>query len=83
MYWMTHCPRGIYATDASMYQVVPSVIVAPKSENDVIEAIRLATEYQISILARGGGTSLAGQAVNEGMVLDFSKHIGPGSRVPT
>jgi len=67
--------RGIYATDASMYQVMPMVIVAPKSENDVIAAVRMAGEHQIPILARGGGTSLAGQAVNEGMVLDFSKHM--------
>ena len=70
-----HLSRGIYATDASMYQVVPQVIVAPKHEKDIIETVRLAAAHKLSIVPRGGGTSLAGQTVNDGLVLDFSKYM--------
>ncbi len=67
--------RGIYATDASMYQVFPDVVVVPRDEEDVVSAITLAREYRVSVLPRGGATSLAGQTVNTGMVIDFSKYM--------
>lgn len=66
---------GIYSTDASVYQVKPVVVVLPLDEADVAMAIRLAREAGVSILPRGGGTSLAGQTVGHSMVLDFSRHM--------
>ncbi len=66
---------GMYATDASIYQLKPVVVVIPKDESDVKKAVVIANEHKISILPRGGGTSLAGQSVGKSMILDFSKHI--------
>ncbi|MEM7393714.1 MAG: FAD-linked oxidase C-terminal domain-containing protein, partial [Verrucomicrobiota bacterium] len=67
--------RGIYSTDASNYQIRPVAVVCPEDEEDVAAAVALAARYKVSILPRGGGTSLAGQTVGESMVLDFSKHM--------
>jgi FAD/FMN-containing dehydrogenase/Fe-S oxidoreductase len=67
--------RGIYATDASIYQIQPVVVVYPRDEQDVIQAVALACEHHVPILARGGGTSLAGQTVAEAMVLDFTRYM--------
>ncbi|WP_020528624.1 FAD-binding and (Fe-S)-binding domain-containing protein [Flexithrix dorotheae] len=66
---------GMYSTDASIYQIKPKVVVTPKDEEDVKTAIKLAGKFQVTILPRGGGTSLAGQTVGQSMVLDFSKYM--------
>ena len=66
---------GVYSTDASVYQIKPIVVVLPKDEADVIAAVKIASDHQVSILPRGAGTSLAGQAVGQSMVLDFSKYM--------
>lgn len=66
---------GMYATDASIYQIKPRVVVFPCHQQDVKNAIALARQHQVTILPRGAGTSLAGQAVGASMVLDFSKHM--------
>jgi FAD/FMN-containing dehydrogenase/Fe-S oxidoreductase len=67
--------RAAYATDASNYRQVPVGVVIPRHEGDVIAALSLARENSMPILARGGGTSLAGQACNAALVLDFSKYM--------
>ena len=67
--------RGIYATDASSYQVMPLGIVFPKNDEDVLKAVQIAAEYDVSVVPRGGGTSLAGQAISRGLVIDFSRHM--------
>ena len=67
--------RGIYATDASNYQIWPVGVVTPKDEADVLAAVNLARQYQVSILPRGGGTGLGGQTVSKSLVLDFSKYM--------
>ena len=67
--------RGIYSTDASIYQIQPVGVMWPKDEADVIAAVEVAREHGVTILPRGGGTSLAGQAVGESLVLDFSRHM--------
>ena len=67
--------RAAYATDASNYRQVPVGVVIPRHEGDVIAALSLARENAMPILARGGGTSLAGQACNAALVLDFSKYM--------
>ena len=67
--------RGRYATDASIYQVMPVGVVVPKTIEDVQAAMSLAREEGVSILARGGGTSQCGQTVNDSLVLDCSRHL--------
>ncbi|MBL7186141.1 MAG: FAD-binding protein [Phycisphaerae bacterium] len=67
--------RGIYATDASIYQITPVAVVLPRDEADVRAAVKTAAEYNVTIVPRGGGTSLGGQAVGRSMVVDFSKYM--------
>ncbi len=67
--------RGMYSTDASIYQITPHAVVLPKTEDDVLAAVAFAREHGISILPRGGGTSLAGQAVGASLIIDFSKYL--------
>lgn len=66
---------GMYATDASVYQIFPIAVVVPKSDEDVLRVHRLAAKHKLSILPRGAGTSLAGQTVGESIVIDFSKYL--------
>ena len=67
--------RSLYATDASAYQQLPVGVVAPTSTADVQAVMEYCADEGIPVLPRGGGTSLAGQAVNEAVVLDFKKHM--------
>lgn len=67
--------RILYSTDASNYQIEPIGIVIPKSIEDVFKTVEIARKYSIPILPRGSGTSLAGQAVGEALVIDFSKYL--------
>src|SRR5690349_25092956 len=67
--------RGRYATDASHYQIMPVGVVAPKSVEEAERAIAIAREEKVTVLARGGGTSQAGQTVNNSLVIDCSKHL--------
>ena len=67
--------RGRYATDASIYQIFPKAVVVPKRWEDVEATLAFAREQGIPVLPRGGGTSQAGQTVNEALVVDFSKHL--------
>src|SRR6516162_367411 len=65
----------VYSTDASNYRQIPIGVIAPRHDGDVATALRVARENALPILARGGGTSLAGQATNAALVLDFSKFM--------
>jgi FAD/FMN-containing dehydrogenase/Fe-S oxidoreductase len=65
----------VYSTDASNYRQVPIGMVAPRHAGDVAAALAIARENAIPILARGGGTSLGGQATNAALVLDFSRYM--------
>src|SRR5712692_4259408 len=67
--------RALYATDASNYRQVPIGVVLPRDANDVIATVALARKFGAPILARGGGTSLAGQCCNVAVILDFSKYM--------
>lgn len=67
--------RGLYSTDASIYRIDPVAVVTPMDEGDAIAAVETAAVHGVSILPRGGGTSLAGQTVGASMVLDFSRHM--------
>ncbi len=66
---------GIYATDASIYQITPVAVVMPRDEADVIAAVKTAAKHSVSILPRGGGTSLGGQGVGPSMIIDFTRYI--------
>src|SRR5439155_13429896 len=67
--------RHLYSTDASMYQVEPIGVVLPRSSADVRAVLELANRYNVPVLPRGGGTSLAGQTVNHAVVMDFSRFM--------
>ncbi|GAB3327078.1 FAD-binding and (Fe-S)-binding domain-containing protein [Haloplanus salinarum] len=67
--------RQLYATDASAYEMTPVGVVFPTSTADVAAIVEYCAEREVPILPRGGGTSLAGQTVNEAVVLDFSRHM--------
>ena len=67
--------RLLYSTDASIYQIEPVGVVVPRHKGDVQAVIELANKLGVSVLPRGGGTSLAGQAVGHSIVLDFSKYM--------
>ena len=67
--------RGRYATDASIYQMMPFGVLIPKTKSDLIETINYARETRVPLLARGGGTSQCGQTVNNAIVIDNSKYL--------
>lgn len=67
--------KSLYSTDASLYQIQPIGVVIPKDSQDVIKTVQIASENNVPILPRGGGTSLAGQSVGEAIVLDMSKYM--------
>jgi len=67
--------RGLYATDASLYEEEPVAVVVPASVEDVSHVHRVALERGVPVLPRGGGTSLAGQATGRAIVVDTSKHL--------
>ena len=67
--------RGLYSTDASVYQFSPIGVVTPRTEEDVATVLRIARQHRVPVLPRGGGTSLAGQTANHAIVVDVSKHM--------
>ena len=67
--------RVLYSTDASIYQIEPVGVVIPRTAEDVIAVVETANRYGVSVLPRGGGTSLGGQTVGESIVMDFSKYM--------
>lgn len=87
---LRHCVRGevrfdrlsraIYATDASIYEIIPLGAVMPRDAEDVAQVVRACGEHGASVIARGAGTGLTGGAVGAGVQLDLSRHmneIGP------
>ncbi|SNY55435.1 FAD-binding and (Fe-S)-binding domain-containing protein [Paractinoplanes atraurantiacus] len=67
--------RSAYSSDASLYRVVPRAIVRPRHDDDVAATLRVCRELGIPVTARGAGTSVAGNAIGPGVVLDFSRHM--------
>ncbi len=67
--------KALYATDASNYRQVPIGVVYPRTRDEVVETVRIAREHDAPIVARGGGTSLAGQGCNVALCIDFSRHL--------
>ena len=72
--------RKLYSTDASIYQIEPLGVVIPRSPEDLVTAVQIALETHTPLVPRGGGTSLSGQSIGPGLILDTSKYlnaIGP------
>jgi FAD/FMN-containing dehydrogenase/Fe-S oxidoreductase len=67
--------RGRYATDASFYQIMPMGVVVPETMDDALQTLAIARDEGRKVTPRGGGTSQCGQTVNDGLVVDFSKHV--------
>ncbi|WP_061503620.1 FAD-binding and (Fe-S)-binding domain-containing protein [Ramlibacter tataouinensis] len=67
--------RGRYATDASIYQVMPTGVFVPASHEDVAAALDICRELKVPIVPRGAGTSQCGQTVGAGLVIDHAKHM--------
>ncbi len=70
-----HALRRLYSTDASEYQELPTAVALPKSEADVRQLLVFARQHRIGLIARGAGTSLAGQVVGNGVVVDMGRHM--------
>ncbi|HEV7814679.1 MAG TPA: FAD-binding oxidoreductase, partial [Janthinobacterium sp.] len=71
----TAADRGRYATDASIYQIMPIGVVVPRDQTDLLRCLDIAHANKTPILARGGGTSQCGQTVAEALVIDNSKWL--------
>jgi len=67
--------RAEYASDASNYRVLPTAVVFPRGDADVAAALGAARDEGVPVTARGAGTSVAGNAIGPGLVLDFSRHM--------
>ncbi len=67
--------RIIYATDASNYRIEPLGVVIPRTAEDIAETVKIAGEFGVSIIPRGGGTGLAGQCLGSGIAVDMSKYM--------
>jgi FAD/FMN-containing dehydrogenase/Fe-S oxidoreductase len=67
--------RALYANDGSSYRQVPLGVVVPRTVDDVVATVALCREFGAPVFARGAGTGLAGQTVNEAVLVDFSKYL--------
>lgn len=67
--------KSLYATDASVYRKIPLAVAFPKNKEDIKKLIAFATEHKIGLIPRTAGTSLAGQCVGDGIVVDVSKYF--------
>ncbi len=70
-----HKTRVLYATDASAYRELPLAVALPKDESDLVLLVHFALEHKVSLIPRTAGTSLAGQVVGSGIVVDVSHHF--------
>jgi FAD/FMN-containing dehydrogenase/Fe-S oxidoreductase len=67
--------RHLFSRDASMYSITPVGVVFPRHAEDVAAAVKAAAEHGVSLVPRGAATSLAGQTVGPGLVMDLSRHL--------
>jgi FAD/FMN-containing dehydrogenase/Fe-S oxidoreductase len=67
--------RHLYSTDASLYSIEPLGVVFPRDADDVVAAVDVANRFDVPVLPRGAGTSLAGQTVGRAVVLDMSRYM--------
>jgi FAD/FMN-containing dehydrogenase/Fe-S oxidoreductase len=67
--------RALYSSDASNYRVVPAAVVAPRDRDDLAEVVAIAAGAGVPLTMRGSGTSIAGNAIGTGLVVDLSRHL--------
>ena len=67
--------RTLYATDASIYEIMPDAVVLPRSVEDVTATVRICAQHRVPVTARGAATGLTGGAVNRGIQLDLSRYL--------
>lgn len=67
--------RALYSTDASNYRILPSVVCFPRDARDVALILDVARKAGVPVTSRGGGTSVAGNSIGEGIVIDFSRYM--------
>jgi FAD/FMN-containing dehydrogenase/Fe-S oxidoreductase len=67
--------RAEFGSDASNYRIIPTLVVFPFDRSDVLATLEVAGKHGVAVTARGGGTSTAGNAIGDGVVLDFSRHM--------
>ena len=67
--------RAEYSSDAGNYRVLPTVVVEPLDVDDVLATLAVSRETGVPVTSRGGGTSIAGNAIGTGIVIDFARHL--------
>ncbi|MFD3872128.1 FAD-binding and (Fe-S)-binding domain-containing protein [Streptomyces sp. NPDC058623] len=67
--------RAAYSSDASVYRATPAAVFEPRDSQEAATAMEIAAEHGVAVTCRGGGTSVAGNAIGTGLVLDFSRHM--------
>ncbi len=67
--------RALYSTDASLYRVVPQVVVRPRDVDEVLAVVDASRATGVPLTSRGAGTSIAGNAIGTGIVMDLAKHL--------
>jgi FAD/FMN-containing dehydrogenase/Fe-S oxidoreductase len=67
--------RALYSTDASLYEIEPLGVVVPRTAQDVVTTVSIAADERVSIVPRGAATSLSGQTIGPGIIIDFSKYL--------
>src|SRR3954454_6591422 len=70
-----HVSRALYSTDASVYRLDPLGVVLPKTREDLIRIVQICARHRCPLTLRGGGTSQAGQAIGDGIIVDTSKYF--------
>lgn len=67
--------RALYASDGSLHQITPFGVACPHDRDDVLTLVKYAAEQRIPLIARGGGTSVGGESLGDGLIVDFSRHM--------
>ena len=67
--------RALYSSDASLYRIVPQLVAWPRTADELAEIGWLAAEYEVPVTSRGAGTSIAGNAIGTGLILNTSKYL--------
>lgn len=77
----TSLARSLYATDASLYRIPPEVVTYPRDGDDILAVLAVAREFETSVTMRGAGTSIAGNAIGSGIVVDTTKYLNKLVRI--